>query len=165
MSFLLSSFSAENVLLCGVWYDSDKPEMQTFLRPLVDTLNKLYEDGMYILSVEIYWLMFYMLVGIDVVTQMGCLNVRCIGTFDVPARSAVTNMKQYNCEYLCSTCLEKGDNNFTRNAFVRYWPYQTYCTERTAGGVFEAARKATRTSSVVGQISGNIFFCPLDVSC
>ena len=54
MFFQLSRFSAENVLLCGVWYDNDKPEMQTFLWPLVDTLNKLYEDGTNILSVEIY---------------------------------------------------------------------------------------------------------------
>ena len=107
-----------------------------------------------------------MLVGIDVGTPHGpfkCKVCLCIGTFDLPARSAVTNMKQYNGEYSCSTCLEKSDNTLTRNAFVRYWPYQTHCTERMAGGVFEAARKATRTRAVVSQISIDIIFGTLAV--
>ena len=39
-------FSVRNTLLCGVWYSKSKPEnMHTFLKPVIDSLNKLYTEG------------------------------------------------------------------------------------------------------------------------
>ena len=39
-------FSVKNILLCGIWYGYDKPNMHTYLKPIVDTLNKLHKYGM-----------------------------------------------------------------------------------------------------------------------
>lgn len=38
----------QNILLCGQWYSREKPSnlaMHTFLRPLMETLNRLYTEG------------------------------------------------------------------------------------------------------------------------
>ena len=47
---ILCRFSVKNVLLCGIWYCYDKPNMHTYLKPIVDTLNRLHKDGMSIHS-------------------------------------------------------------------------------------------------------------------
>lgn len=35
----------ENRLFAGIWYGSSKPDMSLLLKPLAETLVKLYKDG------------------------------------------------------------------------------------------------------------------------
>lgn len=35
----------ENIMLCGLWYGS-KPEINTFLKPFVEELNTLHNEGL-----------------------------------------------------------------------------------------------------------------------
>ena len=72
-----------------------------------------------------------------------------MGSFDLPAKALVTNMKQYNGAFSCPTCMDSGDNSLSGNCLVRYWPYQAVSVERTAHQMFEAIRKATLTGQVV----------------
>ena len=43
----------ENRLFAGMWYGSRKPDMSLFLRPLAETLKKLYNDGMCVVYVAL----------------------------------------------------------------------------------------------------------------
>ena len=44
-SNVLNRFSKMYVLLCGLWYDREKPTMITYFRPLMNALNVLLERG------------------------------------------------------------------------------------------------------------------------
>ena len=68
---------------------------------------------------------------------------------DLPVKGLVCNMKQYNGEYSCPACLDKGDNTITRSTLVRYWPYNTVCRIRTAEEVEAAFTKATKDGTPV----------------
>ena len=41
----VSRYSKQNMLLCGLWYDSEKPTMTTYLYPLMSSLNNLFHQG------------------------------------------------------------------------------------------------------------------------
>ena len=41
----LSRYSKQNMLLCGPWYDNEKPTMTTFLYPLMSSLNNSFLQG------------------------------------------------------------------------------------------------------------------------
>ena len=41
----VSRYSKKNMLLCGLWYDSEKPTMTTYLYPLMSSLNNLFHQG------------------------------------------------------------------------------------------------------------------------
>ncbi|XP_023315688.1 uncharacterized protein LOC106648128 [Trichogramma pretiosum] len=84
-----------NLFLCGLWYGDKKPSFNLYLKPFVDELIKLYNDGFETITydkkkihVKVHTLFF---------------------SSDSPARSAVMNMKQFNGEYGCTYCLQKGD--------------------------------------------------------
>ena len=49
----LCRFSRNHVVLCGVWYGSDDPDMYTFLRPLVDFLNDHYTKGTCFITLKV----------------------------------------------------------------------------------------------------------------
>ena len=42
---LLYRFSKQHMLLAGLWFDTHKPTMSTFLYPLMISLNRLYLEG------------------------------------------------------------------------------------------------------------------------
>ena len=149
-------FSVKHVLLCGIWYSKAKPNMYTFLKPLVDTMNMLYKDGKIImLNIIRYtagYIMLYLcdvthgIAGIEVQTPDGnkqCRAVILVSTLDLQARAIFCNMKAYNGQYSCCTCLDEGDNTIGAHAGIRYWPYNPSCQIRTLAGVNVAYRQAT----------------------
>ena len=42
---LLCRFTKRNMLLAGLWFSKTKPTVTTFLRPLMSTMNELYQNG------------------------------------------------------------------------------------------------------------------------
>ena len=44
-SLYVCRFSIKHVLLCGLWYLKEKPNMHTYLRPLINAINKIYHKG------------------------------------------------------------------------------------------------------------------------
>ena len=72
-----------------------------------------------------------------------CRAILLICTVDLPARAMVCNMKQYNVEYSCCTCLEMRDNIVTSNKLVRYWPYNESYVIWICDTVAAAYAKAT----------------------
>ena len=57
-------FKKENIFLIGLWFDSEKPKMTTFLTPLTQMFIDSYHSGIFIL-------LHTNIVGIDVITADG----------------------------------------------------------------------------------------------
>eukprot|EP00731_Ephydatia_muelleri_P035226 Em0106g11a len=73
--------SKRYTILAGLWYSKQKPTMSTYMKPLVDKLNKLYKDG------------------VEVNTPTGKIQVHCMVLMcsaDLPAKAKVGNCVQYN---------------------------------------------------------------------
>lgn len=85
--------NSENIVLCSLWCGPSKPPMHSLLDPIVKTLEKLATTGIALCTPE----------GVKIVRGKVVL-----GIFDLPAKAAVLNMKQFNGEYGCSTCLHPG---------------------------------------------------------
>ena len=89
------------MLLAGLWYSKEKPTMNTFLTPLIDELNDLYENGKALASLTAKYkcIMLSFLLGITVQTTKGEIQCRAallMCCCDLPARAIVLNQKQFN---------------------------------------------------------------------
>ena len=84
----------EFMILAGLWYGDKKPSMTTFMEPLNESLKKLEQ-------------------GIDVVmngVQTTCKGFLLCFSADLPARSSVLNMNQFNGAHSCIKCTQRGEN-------------------------------------------------------
>lgn len=86
----------ENVIMCSLWFGwfgPSKLPTKALLDPVVKNLDRLA------------------IVGITLSTPSGIKTIRgklVLGIFDMPAKAAVLNMKQFNGAYGCPTCLHPG---------------------------------------------------------
>ncbi|XP_039304914.1 uncharacterized protein LOC120357714 [Solenopsis invicta] len=86
----------QNVMLCGLWYGTDKPVIDLFMKPFVDELIILHNEGMKCITPE----------------HPETINIKVhtlIASVDSVARPLLQNLKQFNGESGCSFCLKKGD--------------------------------------------------------
>lgn len=89
--------------------------MQSFLKPLVDSINKLYTEG------------------VEVNTPFGERRVHAmlmVCSLDLPAKAALLNMKQYNGANGCSVCDAPG-KTFPGCHLHRFWPFDQEGALRT----------------------------------
>ena len=62
-------FSKRYMILCGIWFDKEKPSMYTLLKPILDQINVLYEQGIQLfVSVCVHVLLL-------TITNKVCLSV------------------------------------------------------------------------------------------
>ena len=137
----------KNMLLCGVWIGKGKPFMQLFC-------NHLHES---LLSLE---------KGIDIALPndhiISCKAFLLCFTADLPAKSGVLNMNQFNGEYSCIKCLQKGQNHRTENkGNIRVFPYEDL-VDRTHESIINNAHTALSIKQTTNGIKGPSFlmFCP-----
>lgn len=89
--------NAEFLLLGGIWFGPVKPDMETILTPILEAINK-----------------------IDIPLQ-GHENLKArllVGVFDLPAKAMALNFTQFNGEYGCPYCLDKGTHMFHRRLYL-----------------------------------------------
>ena len=144
------------MILAGLWYGSDKPSMNLFFDPLMQSLTEL-EKG---IEIEKHG-------GETVLVKAYMLSLSC----DIPARAAVLNMNQHNGEACCVKCSQTGKNNRTETGGnIRVFPF---CVEdpdgpeRSRDRMVECAQIAVNSSKHVEGIKGPsaLMFCPIfDVS-
>lgn len=128
--------NAENVILCGLWVGPKKPSMSLLLDPVVKSLHSLSTSGL----------------PVKISTENFTIRIKLVfGVFDLPAKAAVLNSKQFNGEYGCAVCLHPG-KRLPNNARV-YLPDTVY-SERTHAEVEAAAAKAENTNSSVKGVIG-----------
>lgn len=88
--------SKDNIILCALWHDKRKPHMKMFLKPFADELQDLYHNGF------------------ECVPYMGdetiFIKVHAIlCAVDTIARPTIQNLIQFNGEFGCPYCLQKGE--------------------------------------------------------
>ncbi len=128
------------LLLAGVWVGPVKANQGILLNAILDKVRELNS------------------VGVDVKTPAGVKVVRVkllCAIFDKPAKASATNMKQFNGEYGCTYCTDKG-TVIGRNTRV-YLPDDTHIT-RTPHDMGQWVRDAERTGSPVFGVKGRSVF-------
>lgn len=105
--------------------------MNVFLRPLIDSLNDLLDNGTYfayqLRLAFISSLCFVVLLGVNVSTADGVKHIKAtmvVLSCDLPARAQVLNMKQFNGEHGCHLCEEPGKAR-PNLPMQRWWPYNS----------------------------------------
>ena len=88
-----------NMLFYGLWFGKTKPLINLFCGPLLETLVKLETEGV--------------LVSLEQQKVFVEAFLIC-GTADLPAKRTALNMNQFNGEYSCSRCLQKGRTEKSR---------------------------------------------------
>ena len=101
-------FSRDMRIFAGLWYGSCKPNFTTFLRPFAEELFDSYTNG---ISVKL---------GETEVTVRVLLLSACL---DAPARCMFQGFTQFNGEYGCGYCLEKGKVVASGKGHARIYPF------------------------------------------
>lgn len=103
-------WSDDNIILAGLWFGYQKPNMLTYLKPFCESMTELYA------GIEMY--------SPDIRKNFTCRAILLCGTSDLPAKAMVYNMHQYNGQYGCSHCLQSGKQIHTgQRGSVHIYPY------------------------------------------
>ena len=134
---------SNNVVLAGLWFSSQKPNMMTFLRPFKESISHLYTKGVEMFSP-------------DIPGNFLCRALLLCGTCDLPAK--VYNMIQFNGHFECTHCLQSGKQlSLGSNLTVHVYPFiPTNPTgpARTSEQLEKFSRQATEKGGVVSGIKG-----------
>ena len=90
---MLFRVRASNPIVCGMWFGKDKPNMNIFLKPYVNYMNKLANEGIKC--------------KINNENQVVKMYVLC-SCVDSVARAPMQGIKQFNGYYGCSWCMHPG---------------------------------------------------------
>jgi len=85
----------ENIIIGGLWFGEEKPNMHVYLKPIINELATLERDGIEVQSPS---------VPHSFVTKA----VLLAGTCDLPAKCLILNTIQFNGMFGCSKCLQPG---------------------------------------------------------
>ncbi|KAK3910058.1 Cyclic nucleotide-gated cation channel beta-3 [Frankliniella fusca] len=87
-------FRKENIILCGLWYDYCKPNMNTFLAPFIEELNSLRQVGFKVNPNDPHFIKVHTL----------------LSSVDSMARAPLQNIQYVRGESSCSFCLHPGED-------------------------------------------------------
>lgn len=99
----------ENVIVAGLWFGSEKPKMNTFLKPFIDECHDLAQN-------PFQWRDSNGTVHSSKVFSLVCSS-------DAVARPLLRNCKQFNGEYGCDWCLHPGMMVEKGGGYMRSYPY------------------------------------------
>ncbi|KAA0705011.1 hypothetical protein E1301_Tti019603 [Triplophysa tibetana] len=139
----------DNVLLCGLWFGDEKPQMRTFLKPFVDECVKLEDSGF-------TWEMDK---GVSINTKV----IPLVLVSDSVARPLIQNFKQFNGEYGCSYCLHKGKMVEKGSGTTRVYPFQENVRLRNQEETDELVESALETDQPVLGVKGPSILCRLPI--
>ncbi|XP_048246521.1 uncharacterized protein LOC125377412 [Haliotis rufescens] len=129
-------FSRRYLLPCLLFCQSEKPNMQTYLASLMQTLDRFQK-------------------GIEIDTFLGKKFVKglllavCV---DLPARAMVLNMKQFNGKYGCNVCHAEGETQ-PNCPLHRYYPVGE-SSQRTHKSMVNDVRTAVQSGQAVRGMKG-----------
>ena len=138
----------ENMILAGLWFGDSKPVMSTFLKPLYQSLRELESTG------------------VDIVINGDTINIKAFficTSADLPAKSLLMHMNQFNGEFSCGKCTQKGSTFKTnKGGSVHIFPYEcNFIPESTKQSCIENAIIAKETKTVTMGIKGPSFLMGL----
>lgn len=131
--------SKTNIIFGGIWFGEHKPLFHIFLKPSIVSINKLYK------GVEVT------LPDTSRITVRGML---LCGTCDLPAKSLVLNMNQFNGKFGCSKCLESGETVAAGRGNTRVYPFAMKPEKRSHEQFVQDGKTALQTSQIVNGVKG-----------
>ena len=130
---------AENIVLCGLYFGTSKPDMKLLFKPIIQRIEALSS------------------VGVSINTPNGLNTIRArlvMGSFDLPAKAAVLCTKQFNGQYGCSVCLHPG---FRLDNGARIYLPDLFL-ERNHDSMAAAAEEAEKSECAVDGVLGKSVF-------
>ena len=101
----------ENMIIGGLWFGEEKPNMRVFLKPIIAELATLERDGIEVQSPSIPY---------PFVSKV----ILLAGTCDLPAKCMILNTIQFNGMFGCSKCIQPGFSFSTSaRGTVHVYPY------------------------------------------
>ena len=100
----------ENLILAGLWFGENKPNMLTFMKPFTESLLDIKKNG----------------VEVNIPNRDSPVVVHAMligGTCDLPAKCMVLNMNQFNGRYGCAKCLQQGKSVPSGKGSVWIFPF------------------------------------------
>ncbi|XP_072019667.1 uncharacterized protein [Amphiura filiformis] len=141
----------ENMVFAGLWFGDSKPVFPRFTEPLLRDLKILEEEG---IDVEVH--------GETVNSKAFML----FGCADLPAKSSVMNMNQFNGKYSCLKCLQSGRNERTAaGGNIHIFPFikdDPTGPQRTESQCVHDALAAFDSKNTVNGIKGPSFLLALN---
>ena len=126
------------ILLAGVWFGPKKPKnISLVLQPVIDKIKILSDKG------------------ISAHTPAGLKTIRAMllaGIFDLPAKAMVLNTVQFNGNFGCNYCIDRGINI---NPGQHVYPPDDSHTLRSGLNMKEWANQAESTGEHVFGVKGN----------
>ncbi|XP_077258856.1 uncharacterized protein LOC143895532 isoform X2 [Temnothorax americanus] len=130
----------ENTLLVGLWFGSNKPSANHFMYKFRPKFETLFRGQIITLP------------GQNVITVRGIILA---GTCDLPAKAQFLNMMQYNGEFGCNHCKDKGESfRHPTGGTSRVYPYNRYPVMRTSAETLENANQALQDMHPVNGVKG-----------
>ena len=118
----------QHIIMGGLWFGEEKPQMNTFLKPFVSELTELGGEGLCVNNVE-------------------CKVFALFLSTDAPAQAIVRNCKQFNGKCGCDWCLQEGTTLPNGNGPpLHVYPYEHNIEQRTD----TSRRKLAVTSQQTG---------------
>jgi hypothetical protein len=100
-----------NKILAGLWFGDSKPAVNTYFRPIYNSLHNLYGEGISVTSP-------------DVTGPLQCRGIMLSGTCDMPAKAMALNMIGHNGFYGCPKCSQPGETYKTaKRGNIHVFPY------------------------------------------
>ncbi|XP_070392858.1 uncharacterized protein [Dermacentor albipictus] len=139
-------YRVKRVLLAGLWFGEQKPDMNCFLKPFVDELNRLSSEGLSWTNPD----------GLSKRTRV--FPGPCV--VDTVARAMIMNMTQFNGAHGCAWCEQKGEVVQKGDGHVRVYPVESLKGNmRTDVSMRRCARQAEKKKMpVLGVKGSNILF-------
>ncbi|XP_070522164.1 uncharacterized protein [Cardiocondyla obscurior] len=131
----------ENIVLVGLWFGSNKPSANHFMYKFRSQFRTLLQGLVITLSRQ------------NIITVRGIVLA---GTCDLPAKAQFLNMMQYNGEFGCNHCKDKGES-FTHPitwGTSRVYSYNKYPIMRTSVETIENGNQALQDKKSVNGVKG-----------
>ena len=115
---LATRYSFENVLFCGLWCGTKKPDLQLFQKYPVDQVQEINESGL----------------NVNIRATMEQVKVTLLNVHghiaDLVAKAPSLNFKQFNGQFGCSICLHPGERIAKGKGTVQIYPVYEDIPER-----------------------------------
>lgn len=128
-----------SVMLCAIWFNKQKPDMDLFLKTFVEDLQTLQNVG--------------------VIRKVGEQEYRIkahlvLCTVDSVARPTLQNLNQFNGQFGCPFCLHEGERIGVGNGYSRVYTGASPHTKRTLQQHFRDCRQALTDGMAVNGVKG-----------
>lgn len=132
----------QNILLTGLWASRTKPIMDLYLKPIIDELKDLHENGFQCTPPG-----FEEPITIKVHT--------ILAPVDSVERCVLQNIHQFNGEFGCSYCLHPGENiKLSEKSYLRVYKGDVYEKRTKTQHINDAIAAAESNGEVFNGVTG-----------